>query len=206
MRKQLVEQLRERGITDERVLDAIATLPRHYFLEPAFEDWAYEDKPFPIGCEQTISQPFTVAIQTSLLEVEARHKVLEVGTGSGYQAAILALLGARVFTLERHQKLYQKARALLRELKLGNVRCFHRDGYKGLAEFAPFDRILVTAGATEVPETLRRQMAIGGKLVIPVGEDTQRMLRLTRKAEEEWQEEDFGNFRFVPFVKGLSDN
>lgn len=205
LRRQLVERLREQGIRDERVLQIIGTLPRHLFLEPAFEKWAYEDKPFPIDCDQTISQPYTVAFQTESLNVLPRQKVLEIGTGSGYQAAVLALLGARVFTVERHEALYRKARALLRRLKPGNVRCFHRDGYKGLPEFAPFDRILATAGAVDVPPALCEQLAIGGILLIPVGEEVQHMLRITRESETEFKQEDLGNFRFVPFVKGLDD-
>ncbi|MCB0635245.1 MAG: protein-L-isoaspartate(D-aspartate) O-methyltransferase [Lewinella sp.] len=199
-----MDELRRKGITDEEVLAAIDKLPRHFFMDIAFEEWAYADKPFPIGCEQTISQPFTVAFQTSLLEVSKRQKVLEIGTGSGYQAAVLALLGARVFTIERHETLYRRARQLLSELALGNVRCYHRDGYKGLPEMAPFDRILVTAGAETIPEALKLQMKIGGLLVIPVGKDVQRMLRLTRLSRTEWREEDFGNFRFVPFVEGVN--
>lgn len=204
LRRRLVANLRKKGITDERVLDAIERLPRHYFVEPAFEEWAYKDKPFPIGCDQTISQPFTVAFQTELLEIKKRHKVLEIGTGSGYQAAVLALMGARVFTIERHRELYERSKQLLAQLEVGNVRCYHRDGYKGLPEMAPFDRILVTAGAAEVPQALKVQLAIGGMLVIPVGGEVQRMLRLTRVSTDEWREEDFGNFRFVPFVSGLN--
>ncbi len=203
LRRQLVEQLRRRGIKDERVLRIMETLPRHLFVDPGFEEWAYDDKPFPIDCDQTISQPYTVAFQTAALDVLPRQRVLEVGTGSGYQAAVLALIGARVFTVERHEPLYRKARMLLRRLRLGNVRCFHRDGYKGLPEFAPFDRILVTAGATEVPPALLDQLAIGGILVIPVGETVQNMLRIHRVSEGEYREENLGDFRFVPFVPGL---
>lgn len=203
MRRKLVDSLRAKGILDEQVLAAIGTLPRHFFLEAAFEDWAYEDKPFPIGCEQTISQPYTVAYQTELLELQPRLKVLEVGTGSGYQAAILGLLKARVFTVERHKPLYEKARKLLAELPIGNVRCYHRDGYLGLPEFAPFDRILATAGAHEVPPALLQQLAIGGILVIPVGTDKQRMQRITKTADASFQYEDLGDFRFVPFLKGM---
>ena len=202
LRQKLVQSLRKKGIKDEQVLAAMEQLPRHFFMEKGFEDWAYRDKPFPIGCEQTISQPYTVAIQTSLLQVEKRMKVLEVGTGSGYQAAILALMGARVFTVERHRPLYLKAKDLLKKIGLARIRCYHRDGHSGLPEMAPFDRILATAGATTVPQALKEQLAIGGLLVIPVGRKTQRMLRLTRISETEWREEDFGSFRFVPFLKG----
>lgn len=203
MRRKLVDSLRAKGILDEQVLAAIGTLPRHFFLEAAFEDWAYEDKPFPIGCEQTISQPYTVAYQTELLRLKPRLKVLEVGTGSGYQAAILGLLKARVFTVERHKPLYEKARKLLADLPIGNVRCYHRDGYLGLAEFAPFDRILATAGADEVPPALLQQLAVGGILVIPVGTDKQRMQRITKTSNTNFQYEDLGDFRFVPFLKGM---
>lgn len=203
LRKQLINELRRKGINDEQVLAAMDALPRHFFLDKAFEEWAYEDKPFPIGHDQTISQPFTVAYQTLLLQIQKRDKVLEVGTGSGYQAGLLALLGARVYTVERQEGLYHKAKRLLKELKLGNIRCYLRDGYKGLPEFAPFDKIIVTAGASEVPEPLLQQLAIGGILVIPVGDPVQRMHRITRLSEKDYQDEVLGTFRFVPFLKGL---
>jgi protein-L-isoaspartate(D-aspartate) O-methyltransferase len=203
LRKRLIAELRKKGITDELVLSAMSQLPRHLFLEKAFEEWAYQDKAFPIGCEQTISQPYTVAFQSSLLEVQKRQKILEIGTGSGYQAAVLSLMGGRVFTIERHKPLYLKAKQTLAGLGLGGIRFYHRDGYKGLPEFAPFDRIIVTAGAPEVPEALKVQLKIGGKLVIPVGEKHQRMMRICRLSENEWIEEDFGDFRFVPFLPGV---
>jgi protein-L-isoaspartate(D-aspartate) O-methyltransferase len=203
MRKRLVESLRKKGIRDETVLHAMETVPRHYFLDKAFEEHAYEDKPFPIGHEQSISQPFTVAFQSEILKVQKRHKVLEIGTGSGYQAAILGRMGARVYTVERYEALFHKAKALLAQLHLSNVRCFYRDGSKGLPEFAPFDRILATAGAREIPESLKQQLTIGGILVIPVGEDFQHMLRITRLSETEYNLEDLGDFRFVPFLEGV---
>ncbi|MCB0569737.1 MAG: protein-L-isoaspartate(D-aspartate) O-methyltransferase [Phaeodactylibacter sp.] len=203
MRRQLIGLLRKKGITDEKVLEAMETLPRHFFLDKAFEERAYEDKPFPIGNEQTISQPYTVAYQTALLRVQKRDKVLEVGTGSGYQAAVLALLGARVYTVERQEALYLRAKKLLKGLGLGNVRCYLRDGSKGLPEFAPFDRIIVTAGAKEVPEALLEQLATGGMLVIPVGDPVQRMHCITRVSDTEYQDEKLAAFRFVPFLKGL---
>lgn len=203
MRRRLVDELREKGITDERVLQAITALPRHFFLDRAFEEWAYEDKPFPIGNEQTISQPYTVAFQSSLLEVQKRDKILEIGTGSGYQAAILALLGARVYTIERQELLYRRAKSLLEELKVGNIRCYFKDGYKGLPEFAPFDKILVTAGAPSMPETLLQQLRIGGVLVVPIGRKNQEMQRVTRVAETKFEVENLGAFRFVPFLKGI---
>jgi protein-L-isoaspartate(D-aspartate) O-methyltransferase len=203
-RKLLIESLRKKGINDEALLAAMSALPRHFFLDKGFEEWAYQDKPFPIGNEQTISQPYTVAYQTQLLDVKKREKILEVGTGSGYQAAILGLLGARVHTIERQEALYKKAKALLKKLQLGNIRCYFRDGYKGLPEFAPFDKILVTAGAPELPEALLKQLKIGGVMVIPVGENGQKMYRITRLGEEQFKKEELGNFRFVPFLKGVN--
>ena len=204
MRKQLVQELRHKGISEERLLACIGALPRHFCMDEAFEEWAYKDKPFPIGNEQTISQPYTVAYQTSLLQIKKRDKVLEVGTGSGYQAALLAMLGARVYTIERQEALYEKAKTLLSQLKLGNIRCYLRDGYKGLPEFAPFDKILVTAGAPEIPQPLLKQLAVGGIMVIPVGEPVQKMHRITRISEEEYGDEVLANFRFVPLLKGLN--
>ena len=203
LRRKLIESIREKGLCDEAVLEAMLQLPRHFFMDKAFEELAYQDKAFPIGNEQTISQPLTVAIQTSLLEPKPREKILEVGTGSGYQAALLGMLGARVYTLERHRPLHLKAQQLLQKLKLGNIRCFHRDGFKGLPEFAPFDKIIVTAGAEEVPEKLSLQLKIGGKMVIPVGKKVQEMLVVTRTAEKEFEPLKKGTFRFVPFLKGL---
>lgn len=205
MRRKLVEQLSAKGIRDEQILNAIGTLPRHFFLDKAFEEWAYQDKPFPIGNEQTISQPYTVAYQTSLLQVKKRDKILEIGTGSGYQAGILAMLGARVYTIERQELLHHRAKKLLDQLQLGNIRCYLRDGYKGLPEFAPFDKILVTAGAPEIPEPLLLQLKVGGQLVIPVGEKAQKMLRITRLNKAgDVETEKFADFKFVPFLKGIN--
>jgi protein-L-isoaspartate(D-aspartate) O-methyltransferase len=205
LRRQLIDELRVKGIHNEQVLDAMLSLPRHFFLEKAFEEWAYSDKAFPIGNEQTISQPFTVAYMTSMLEVEKKHKVLEIGTGSGYQAGILSLLGARVYTIERQEELYEKTKHLLKVLGLSNIRCFFRDGSGGLPELAPFDRIIVTAAAPSVPEALKEQLTIGGLLVIPVGgEDGQRMYRITRLSETLFEEEVFERFRFVPFLSGVN--
>ena len=204
MRKKLINSLREKGIDDEVLLQVMEKLPRHFFLDKAFEDWAYVDKAFPIGYEQTISQPYTVAIQTMLLQLEKREKVLEIGTGSGYQTSILALLGGRVFTIERQEGLFHKTKALLDKLQPGNVRCFLKDGYKGLPEFAPFDKILVTAGAPEVPPALLAQLKIGGIMVIPVGVDGQTMLRITKTGESDFKTDKFGAFKFVPLLKGIN--
>ncbi|MFM7089605.1 MAG: protein-L-isoaspartate O-methyltransferase family protein, partial [Bacteroidota bacterium] len=151
MRRQLVEELRSKNLFSEEVLEAIQRIPRHFFLDKAFEEWAYQDKPFPIGHEQTISQPFTVALMTQHLQVKKREKILEIGTGSGYQAAILATLGARIYTIERVRALYLSSKALLKEMKFPNIQFFYKDGYLGLPSFAPYDKIIVTAGAPEIP-------------------------------------------------------
>lgn len=206
MRKKLIEELRRKGIKHEPTLAAMAKLPRHFFLDNAFEEWAYVDKAFPIGHDQTISQPYTVAIQTILLDVNQRDRVLEVGTGSGYQAAILGLLGGRVFTIERQEPLFYKTKALLEELRAGNIRCFLKDGYLGLPEFAPFDRIIVTAGAPEIPPELVAQLKVGGIMVIPVGSEGQTMIRITKIDEKKVKTEEFGAFKFVPMLKGINHN
>lgn len=199
----LIETLRREGIRDEQVLEAMSKIPRHLFLEKAFEEWAYKNVAFPIGCEQTISQPLTVAIQTGLLDVKKGEKILEVGTGSGYQACVLSLLGAKVYTIERQRALFEKTDKLLRELGYGAIRTFLGDGYAGLAMFAPFDKILVTAGASDLPEMLVSQLAVGGHLVIPIGDDdSQTMWRYTKLTEFDIKSEAFGKFKFVPFLKG----
>ena len=205
LRKKLIETIAGKGIKDQRVLEAMNAIPRHFFLEKAFEEWAYQDKAFPIGNEQTISQPFTVAYQTSLLEIKKREKVLEIGTGSGYQAAVLAVLGARVHTIERQENLYHTTNNFFQEISFGNIRTYFKDGYKGLPEFAPFDKIIVTAGATEIPQKLKDQLKIGGLMVIPVGdENTQKMIRLTKVSEEEFLKEEYADFKFVPFLSGVN--
>lgn len=179
-------------------------IPRHLFLDRAFDEWAYRDVPFPIGNEQTISQPFTVAYQTELLQVAPKHRILEIGTGSGYQACVLAEMGAKVYTVERVEALFDRTQLLLAALGYERIRTFLRDGNNGLPRFAPYDGILVTAAADEVPKALLEQLAIGGKLVIPVGEgDTQKMLRITRKDKDQYTQESFGAFRFVRFQKGI---
>lgn len=202
LRRKLLESLRKKGIRDEKVLAALDAVPRHLFLDSAFADLAYEDKALPIDCDQTISQPYTVAFQTQLLDVQKRDRVLEIGTGSGYQAAVLAVLGARVFTLERQERLYQLTRQRLADMGFANIRCYFRDGSKGLPEFAPYDRILVTAGAEEVPKALMAQLRVGGTMVIPIGHKVQSMKRFLKKSETAWESEDLGEFRFVPFMGG----
>jgi len=206
LRRNLINTLRDKGIQNEKVLAAMATLPRHFFLEKAFEEWAYQDKAFPIGNDQTISQPYTVAYQTILLEVKKKDKILEIGTGSGYQAAILAFLEANVFTIERQEELYKKTSHLLEQLGIG-VRSFFGDGYKGLPRYAPFDKILVTAGASNIPEALKAQLKIGGLLIIPVGDSQkQKMYKIKRLSEKDYEEVVLDTFRFVPFLKGVNKN
>ena len=203
MRRRLLDTLREKGITDERVLLALDRVPRHFFVEKAFEELSYEDKALPIEEQQTISQPFTVAYQTQLLDVQPREKILEIGTGSGFQSCVLAVLGARVYTIERQELLYKTATQMFERLDLRHIRSYFKDGYIGLGEFAPFDKILVTAAATEIPQPLLDQLAIGGKLVIPVGDDRgQQMLRISRTTAEMYETEIFDNFRFVPLLRG----
>lgn len=201
LRNQLVNKIRRKGIKSEKVLTAIAKIPRHVFMDSALESHAYEDKPFPIAAEQTISQPYTVAYQTELLDVKPGDKVLEVGTGSGYQAAVLLELGAKVYTIERQRELYKWTKKFLPELGYRPKYMKYGDGYKGLPEFAPFDRIIVTAGAPYVPKELLEQLAIGGKLVIPVGETYQVMTLYTRLDKKEFSKKEFGEFRFVPLLK-----
>lgn len=198
-RKKLVEKLIERGITDINVLNTIEQIPRHFFLDSAFEQHAYEDKPFSIGEGQTISQPYTVAFQTQLLNVKKGDKILEVGTGSGYQASVLSVLNAEVFTIEYNKNLYFKTKKLIKELKYKKIHCFLGDGSKGLEEHAPYDKIIVTAGATEeIPIPLLKQLKVGGVLVIPTGDEkSQKMMRIF-KNENEYQTEMFENFQFVP--------
>jgi len=203
LRAQLVQEIKAKGIHDEHVLAAIGKVPRHLFFDNAFEAWAYKDNAFPIDCEQTISQPYTVAFQTALLSIRPKEKVLEIGLGSGYQASILYELGAKVYSIERHKPLYEKTTKLLKELGYVGIRTFYGDGFKGLPMFAPFDKILVTAAAPEIPKTLMDQLTIGGKMVIPVNKgDFQEMMRITKLSETESKIEKFGDFRFVPMLKG----
>jgi len=203
MRRQLIEALRERGISDERVLEVMGTIPRHYFLDKAFEEWAYQDKPFPIGAGQTISQPYTVAYQTQLLQVKPFDKILEIGTGSMYQASILAELGAQVFTIERQHALFDKTREFIYRAKYPSVKFFFLDGFEGLPQFAPFDKVLVTAAAPYVPEKLLTQLKTGGIMVVPVDAgEVQRMLRIIRQPDGTYKEDVFDNFSFVPMLSG----
>jgi protein-L-isoaspartate(D-aspartate) O-methyltransferase len=202
LRKRLVDGLKIKGIRDERVLAAIGKVPRHLFMESSFLNFAYKDQAFPIGAGQTISQPYTVAFQTQLLQVEKNDKILEVGTGSGYQAAVLVEMGAKVFTIERQKELFQRVQSILPEIGY-NPACFFGDGYEGLPAFAPFDKILVTAGASSVPPALKEQLKVSGRMVIPVGkENRQEMLVIIRVSEDEYKSEKHGGFVFVPLLKG----
>jgi protein-L-isoaspartate(D-aspartate) O-methyltransferase len=204
LRKKLIDVLREKGITDEAVLDAMNHIPRHYFLDSAFDKIAYEDRAFPIGEGQTISQPYTVAYQTQLLQVKKLDKVLEIGTGSVYQATVLAEMGAWVYTIERQKKLYdhQQKHYYFRK-KYPNIKFFYGDGFEGLPSYAPFDKVIITAAAPFIPPKLVQQLKPGGIMVIPVDEgDMQRMLRLTKQADGTFQEEAFDMFSFVPMLTG----
>lgn len=205
LRRKLVEYLRdEKKISDEKVLTAINNVPRHFFLDSAFDKIAYEDRAFPIGEDQTISQPFTVAYQTQLLEISKRDRVLEIGTGSVYQATIIAEIGAWVFTVERQKKLYEKNKNYYFRKKYPNIKFFYGDGFEGIPQFAPFDKIIITAAAPFIPPKLIEQLKVGGKMVIPVdeGDDVQRMLRITKHADGSLLEESFEQFSFVPMLTG----
>lgn len=201
-RKKLVEQLRKKGISDEEVLRAVGAVPRHVFMDPAFLIHAYADKAFPITSGQTISQPYTVAVQTSLLKVKRRDKILEIGTGSGYQAAVLAEMGAKVYTIERFRDLYLKAQATLTSLGY-TADFFYGDGYAGKSQYGPFDGILITAAASEIPETLLKQLKTGGRLVVPLGESGSQLMTLVeRTGEDTYEYSSHGYFAFVPMLRG----
>jgi len=205
MRRKLVAEIKTKGITDEGVLEAIGSVPRHLFMDNSFLQFAYSDKAFPIAAGQTISQPYTVAFQTQSLQIKKFDKVLEVGTGSGYQSAVLCKMGASVYTIERQKSLYDFARNLLPRLGF-RPQFFYGDGYLGLPTYGPFDKIIVTAGATFVPEPLKLQLKIGGILVIPVGNSSHQIMKIiTRITETEFTGEDKGGFVFVPLLTGLSD-
>jgi protein-L-isoaspartate(D-aspartate) O-methyltransferase len=205
MRRQLVDLLRKKGITDESVLTAVNTIPRHFFLDSAFDKIAYEDRAFPIGEQQTISQPYTVAYQTQLLEIKAKDKVLEIGTGSCYQASVLAEMGAKVFTIERQKKLYERNKNFIFKSKYPNIKFFYGDGFQGLPTYAPFDKVIITAAAPYVPPKLIEQLKTGGMMVVPVDLGPfQQMLRLTKLENGTYSEERFDNFSFVPMLEGRS--
>jgi protein-L-isoaspartate(D-aspartate) O-methyltransferase len=201
LRKQLVATLVSKGITNSAVLDAIGSIPRHLFMDSSFLDHAYQDKAFPIAANQTISQPYTVAFQSELLEVRPESKILEIGTGSGYQAAVLCVLGAHVYSIERQLELFKKTSKFLPKIGYVAKRLIFGDGYKGLPDEAPFDRIIVTAGAPFVPKPLLSQLKIGGRLVIPVGDMDQIMTLYIRKGTKEFEKHELGNFKFVPLLE-----
>jgi protein-L-isoaspartate(D-aspartate) O-methyltransferase len=201
LRNQLAKLLEDKGITDKKVLEVIKIIPRHLFLDSSFEDFAYQDKAFPIAAGQTISQPYTVAYQTQLLQVKKDDKILEIGTGSGYQTAVLCLLGAKVFSVERQNELFKITSTLLPKLGIRPKHLSFGDGYKGLPNHAPFDSIIVTAGAPIIPKPLMAQLKIGGKLLIPLGENEQIMTMLIRKNETQFEKHEFGDFKFVPLLE-----
>lgn len=203
--KTLVEGLRKKGIVDERILDAILEIPRHEFVTSNLADLAYEDKPLPIDKDQTISQPYTVAFQTQLLEVKVRDKVLEIGTGSGYQAAVLCEIGAQVYSIERHQQLHIKAKHLLNKLGYHPI-LVYGDGYEGLPEYAPFDKILITAAIDEIPEKLLKQLKIGGLIVAPVGNREGQVMTVVRRTDvDKYKKTEHGLFIFVPMLEGVEE-
>ena len=200
-RKMLVDLLSSKGIEDRKVLEAINIVPRHLFLDSAFVEFAYRDEAFPIAAGQTISHPFTVAFQTQLLDVHPNEKVLEIGTGSGYQTAVLVAIGAEVFTSERQKELFDFSKIILKKINLEPRYQTYGDGYKGLPSFAPFDKIIVTAGAPEIPNDLLHQLKVGGVMVIPVGEKSQQMIVIIRLDEEKYEKYEFGDFKFVPMLE-----
>jgi len=203
LRNKLVLDLKTKGIKDDNVLEAVKSVPRHLFMDSGFLDHAYQDKAFPISSGQTISQPFTVAFQTELLNVKKDHKILEIGTGSGYQAAILCHMGARVYTIERIKELFRKTSVFLPSINYRPKKMIYGDGYLGYSEEAPYDSIIVTAGASEIPEKLINQLKIGGRMVIPVGHEVQKMKLVTKLSETDFETKIFGDFQFVPMLKNI---
>jgi len=199
-KQKLISELREKGITDENVLAAFDKVDRHKFIESFMWDKAYWDIPLKIKCGQTISQPFTVAFQSQLLEIKKGDKVLEIGTGSGFQAAILSAMGAKVYTIERKEGLFKETLKLLEEID-HKIFAFFGDGFNGISKYAPYDKIIVTCGAPNIPMSLVSQLKINGLMVIPVGENTQKMIRVTKTSDNDFKEEVFGNFVFVPMLK-----
>ena len=202
LRKKLIDSIRSKGVKNEDVLEAMGRVPRHLFMDSSFVNFSYTDKAFPIAAGQTISQPYTVAFQTELLEVKKHLKVLEIGTGSGYQTAVLLELGSRVYTIERQRQLFLDAQKTLGPLNYKPI-FFYGDGYEGLPSYQPFDRILITAAAPEIPQTLLDQLAIGGILVVPEGDKFgQKMVRVVRESEDHFQRSEHGHFSFVPLLRG----
>ncbi|MEK6450548.1 MULTISPECIES: protein-L-isoaspartate(D-aspartate) O-methyltransferase [unclassified Myroides] len=201
LRNQLVEILRQKGIVDSNVLEAIRRVPRHLFLDSSFEDYAYQDTAFPIGAGQTISHPYTVAFQSQLLQVKKDDKILEIGTGSGYQTAVLVAMGARVYSVERQNELFRKTATLLPKLGIRPKLMTFGDGYKGLPNYAPFDGVIVTAGAPFVPQPLMAQLNVGGRLIIPIGDNDQTMTELIRVSETHFEKYEHGDFKFVPMLE-----
>lgn len=203
LRKKLIDTIKEKGITNEGVLKAMMNIPRHFFLDTALDHIAYEDRAFPIQEGQTISQPYTVAYQTQLLEIEPYDKILEIGTGSAYQATVLAEMGANVFTIERQKKLFELNKQFIFRTKYPNIKFFYGDGFEGLPTYAPFDKILITAAAPFIPPKLIEQLKPGGKMVLPLDDDgKQKMMRITKNEDGSYEEETFSNFSFVPMLKG----
>lgn len=203
LRKKLIDSIRDKGITDENVLNAMMNIPRHFFMDTALEHIAYQDRAFPIGEGQTISQPYTVAFQTQLLEVSPHEKILEIGTGSAYQALVLAEMGATVFTIERQRKLFEATKKFELTARYPTIKFFYGDGFDGLPTFAPFDKVIITAAAPFIPPKLIEQLKTGGKMVIPLDEnDKQKMMRITKNADGSLEEETFSDFSFVPMLKG----
>ncbi len=207
LRNKLIETLKSKGINDEHILKAFQEIPRHYFLDKAFEEMAYKDQPFPIGFSQTISQPYTVAYQTQLLNIQKRDKILEIGTGSGFQSCILAHMGARVYSIERQEGLFDRTNILLQKLGYGIIKTFLKDGFKGLPMFAPFDKILITAAPDELPFDLIDQLKTGGIMVLPKGDrQIQKMLVLTKTSETSYKIDEKENFIFVPMLSGIANH
>ena len=205
LRKKLIDSIRDKGITDENVLEAMMNIPRHYFLDTALEHIAYQDRAFPIGEGQTISQPYTVAYQTQLLEVKPYQKILEIGTGSAYQAIVLAEMGASVFTIERQKKLFELNKSFILKSKYPGIKFFYGDGFEGLPTYAPFDKIIITAAAPFIPPKLIEQLKPFGKMVVPLDDNgIQKMMRITKNEDGTLNEETFSNFSFVPMLKGRS--
>ena len=200
-REQLIKILREKGIEDELVLSAMSRVPRHLFMDSAFEEFAYKDQAFPIAAGQTISHPFTVAKQSSLLGVHKGDKILEVGTGSGYQAAVLVEMGAEVYTIERQKELFDFSQRIFKKIRIKPKYATYGDGYKGLPSFAPFDKIIVTAGSSVIPKTLLKQLSIGGIMVIPIGKENQMMTVFLRVSEKDFEKMEFGDCQFVPMLE-----